>query len=474
MMQTQFETRNLYHRQSVRRFALRLLFVGLLIGVFTATSSIARADTNENTPVDHLSVETTERFLIHFAPEQPIAERLIVLDKMGLELIKWLPQIHVAEVQLLDNDSTNVVVQSATAVDALELLMHRQQQHAAMTIPHIEADVVVAGANFPDDPDLQKADRSYALSTTHTIEAWEYSQGSSEIIIAVLDTGLNLTHPEFTGRIVDGYDFINDDDEPMDDNGHGTHTAGIIGAGINNGIGMVGVCPQCSIMPVKVLNQNNAGTWSGVAQGILYATDHGADVINLSLGAAVSSQTLEAAIAYAHSHGVLVVAAAGNMGVDRLFYPAAIDGVIAVSATDAKDKRWSLSNFGEYIDVAAPGYAIYSTYHDLDNYYQGYTFMSGTSMASPFVAGLAGLLLSQDSKRTMTEITTLITTTADPMGDNLEDPYFGYGRINVTRALAVGADTEWIEVVEGEDASTLGDTNSTTTNIQLFLPVILR
>ncbi|MEZ4674225.1 MAG: S8 family serine peptidase [Caldilineaceae bacterium] len=190
----------------------------------------------------------------------------------------------------------------------------------------------------------------------------------------------------------------------------------------------------------QVLNQNNAGTWSSVAKGILYAADHGARVINLSLGAAVSSQTLENAITYAQSHNVLVVAAAGNMGVDRKFYPAALDGVLAVSATDAQDQHWNLSNFGDYIDVAAPGYAIFSTYHDMNNYYAGYNYMSGTSMASPFVAGLAGLLYSQNPTRTPSDVTNLITSTADQLGTTMHDPYFGYGRINVARALAVDSD----------------------------------
>ena len=211
------------------------------------------------------------------------------------------------------------------ATDGLLMLEQRRATLNHSTITSIEANVIVTGAGLPNDPDLRSTDRSYGLSVTHTFEGWEYTKGDREIIIAVLDTGLQLAHPEFTGRVIAGYDFVNNDEEPMDDNGHGTHAAGIAAAGIDNHIGMVGICPECRIMPVKVLNHNNAGTWGGVAKGILYATDSGARIINLSLGAAVSSKTLEDAIEYAQAHNVLIVAAAGNMGVDRNFYPAALD-----------------------------------------------------------------------------------------------------------------------------------------------------
>jgi subtilisin family serine protease len=343
----------------------------------------------------------------------------------------------------------------------------------------IEANTVVEGVDLPNDPDLLNVDRSYGLSVTHTFEGWSYTQGSADVIIAIVDTGLTLTHPEFRGRIVPGYDFINDDADPMDDNGHGTHAAGIAAAGINNNIGMVGVCPGCRLMPVKVLNQNNAGTWSGVAKGILYAADHGAKIINLSLGAAVSSETLENAIVYAQSKGVLVVAAAGNMGVDRNFYPAALENVIAVSATDAQDRHWSLSNYGGYIDVAAPGYAIFSTYSDMNNYYQGYTYMSGTSMASPFVAGLAGLLFSQNPERGANEVMHLIISTADQVGTSEQAAYFGQGRINVARALATASDSQWTQVIDGETKGTpgIGDVsgeNNEELRNRLYLPFVTR
>ncbi len=458
-------------------YALRqMLFVlGLAGGIVVATTIAAQASalpqqaaaTNDAPTSDVAG--NSDTLLIHFHATSTPDERAAALAELNVELISWLPQIGVAEVRLV---ATN---RQHTSVTATLAFLHQRRQtavHAAAAIVTIEENSIVTGVDYPNDPDLLSADRTYGISVTHTVEGWEYTAGNAAIIIAVVDTGLNLNHPEFSGRVVAGYDFINNDADPMDDNGHGTHTAGIVAAGSNNGIGMVGVCPQCSIMPVKVLNQNNAGTWSSVAKGVLYAVDHGARVINLSLGAAVSSQTLEEAIAYATAHDVLVVAAAGNMGTDRKFYPAALDGVLAVSATDAQDSHWSLSNYGDYIDVAAPGYAIFSTYHDLNNYYQGYNYMSGTSMASPFVAGLAGLLLSQEAERTPADITKLITSTADKMGTSIDDAYFGHGRINVARALAVGADIQWTEVVEGEQTGGTGAGGRFSS--QLFLPFVTR
>ncbi len=428
--------------------------------------------------------QESDTVLVHFAPNLSDTERAQLLTALNADLVSWLAPINVAEVRL-HPDQEQLTAASASTSALAALRTSWQQLGRSNAILEVEPNIVVTGATVPNDPDLADAQRSYGLTLTHTKGAWDYTRGSNETVIAVIDTGLLLNHPEFAGRIVPGYDFVNNDGDPSDDNGHGTHTAGIIAAGIDNGIGMAGVCPQCRLMPIKVLNQNNAGTWAGVANGLLYAADHGARVVNLSLGAAVSSKTLEDAISYAQAKGVLVIAAAGNMGVDRKFYPAALEGVIAVSATDNQDQRWNLSNYGAYIDVAAPGYAIYSTYHDLTNYYGGYTYMSGTSMASPYVAGLAGLLISQKPVRTATEVSHLIIASADQFGAQLHDPYLGYGRINMERALAAEADTQWalveggvvVNQTVGPNGISTGTGNQTIggqLNQHFFLPLVLK
>ncbi len=382
--------------------------------------------------------------LIQFSETASAAERDTLIAQINGELLRWLPQIHVAEVHLAATNETDPNLSRNSAADVAQRRWQSLDDNAL--IAHIENNVVVEGTYLPNDPDVANQQRTYTLQATHALEAWDYTRGDPAVIIAVLDSGINTAHPEFQGRLLPGYDIVNDDADPTDDHGHGTHTAGIIAAGIDNSLGMAGICPECSILPVKVLNQNNAGTWAGVAAGILYATDHGARVINLSLGASVSSNTLEAAVEYAIAHDVLIVAAAGNMGVDRNFYPAALEGVVAVSATDATNQRWSLSNMGDYIDLAAPGYAVYSTYSDLENYYGGYNYMSGTSMAAPHVAGLAGLLLSQKLDRSAAEIYHIMISTTDKPTNPDETRYFGYGRINIARAVAVIEDNQWIPV----------------------------
>ncbi len=462
------------------RAAIQLLIVTLVLSTLLRG---AVQPTLAAEQMDEASAQFASTFLVHFALGITLDERDATLAALDVELVNWLEQIQVAEVRLNEDGLGNAGDIAAPQSRSAATVARQLQRAATATrlqagVLTVEPNPVVYGLELPNDPDLAKIERSYGLSMTHAYEGWQYTKGSGEIIIAILDTGLNLDHPEFAGRIAAGYDFVNNDATPMDDNGHGTHTAGIAAAGLNNNLGMAGICPECRLMPVKVLNQNNAGTWSGVAKGVLHAADHGAHVINLSLGATVSSQTLENAIAYAETKGAVVVAAAGNMGVEREFFPAALPNVLAVSATNATDERWNLSNYGTFIDVAAPGYNIFSTYHDQTNYYSGYTYMSGTSMAAPYVAGLAGLLFSQDPERSAEEVRQLITSTADRLDAGQENNYFGQGRVNIARALSVSDDIQWLEVAPDEESGDEPDGNtisgSKKLNRYLYLPFVTR
>ncbi|HIQ05340.1 MAG TPA: hypothetical protein EYH31_06545 [Anaerolineae bacterium] len=301
----------------------------------------------------------------------------------------------------------------------------------------VEPNFVIQGDMVPNDPDYSNPSKVYAPQRINAEQAWDVTTGDPSVIIAIVDSGVDPTHPEFAGRLLPGYDFVNDDEDPSDDNGHGTHVAGIAAAAINNGIGSVGICGNCSILPIKVLNQNNQGTWADVAAGIVYAADHGADVINLSLGGSIGSQAVHDAIIYATNAGALVVAAAGNDNSDAPHYPAYYPETVAVSATRTDDTKWGGSNYGDYIDVAAPGLTVYSTAWSGDSP-SGYTFKTGTSMAAPHVAGLAGLLKAQDPTRTPADLRALIESTAADLGDPGWDPIFGYGRIDAGAALTVG------------------------------------
>jgi thermitase len=264
-------------------------------------------------------------------------------------------------------------------------------------------------------------------------EAWDLYTGGGNIIIAVIDTGVDLDHPDLQAKIVGGYDYVNNDGSADDDHGHGTHVAGIAAASSNNGIGIAGVSWGARIMPLKILDAFGNGSTFDLAQAIEDAADSGAKVINMSLGDSCGSSgwpNVEDAVNYALSKGVMLVAAAGNNFSTPVSCPAAINGVMAVGATDAEDRRASYSNYGDALDIAAPGHSIYSTYLG-----GGYFSLSGTSMAAPHVSGLAALLWSYAPTLSSGQIETIIESTADDLGAPGRDQYYGFGRINARRAL---------------------------------------
>src|SRR3954452_15724106 len=184
--------------------------------------------------------------------------------------------------------------------------------------------------------------------------AWAVTRGSAGVVVAVLDTGVDVTQPDLQGALVPGYDFVNHDADPNDDFGHGRPVAGTIAARADNGLGGSGYCPRCSIMPVKVAAADGTASELNVPSSITWAADHGARVINLSLGGTYGA-TVASAVNWAIGKGAIVVAAAGNNGNSSLFYPAADDGVLSVAASQADDKLYSWSNFGAWVAVAAPG-----------------------------------------------------------------------------------------------------------------------
>ncbi len=363
--------------------------------------------------------EPTATWLLRFQPATSDADRVRTFAALGVTPLRWLAHGTVAQVQSVSPDT--VFASSALA-------------DVAGFIDYLEADSIVTGESTPNDPAFSEASKVYGLKMVEAPRAWDIESGSGDVVLAILDTGLNAAHTEFTDRVVQGYDFINEDDDPSDDHGHGTHVAGIAAAAANNGQGSAGICPHCKIMPVKVLDAGNRGTWGTVAAGIYYAVDNGARVINLSLGASATSRTIQDAVDYAQEHDVIIVASSGNAASSLPYYPAAIPWVVAVGATTDADTLWSFSNTGDHLDLTAPGYRIYSTYNDL-SVNGGYAYMTGTSMASPYVTGLIGLVASLDNTLTATEIIDLMTANADDLGDEGKDASFGYGRINAYTTL---------------------------------------
>lgn len=327
------------------------------------------------------------------------------------------------------------------SVDQAEVLAALSSNPA---VEYVEQDGIGYGAGLPND---QWFAYQWNLHNTgqqggepdadvDAPEAWEISQGLTTTVLAVIDTGVDLDHPDLAGKTISGYDFVNGDADPQDDHGHGTHVAGIMAALTDNGVGVAGLCPHCRIMPLKALNSENWGYYSWWAQAIEYAVDHGANVINMSMGGTDYSQVLHDAVRYAYRAGVPIVAAMMNDGTSTVYYPAGFSETIAVGATDRYDDRWSNSNFGDHIDLVAPGVAIPSTKWD-----NTYAIWDGTSMATPHVAGVLGLIHAVRPGYSVEELRTVLRATADdqvgPPNEDKKgwDRYFGAGRLNAARAV---------------------------------------
>lgn len=280
-------------------------------------------------------------------------------------------------------------------------------------------------------------------------EAWHVTTGDRKVIVAVIDTGIDYFHEDLAPNLwtnareipangvdddgngfVDdlyGYDFVSDDSDPFDDNQHGTHVAGTIGAKGNNALGTVGVCWDVSLMAVKAFDENGNGTVADAIGAISYAVANGARIINASWGLDERSKALEEAAAHAANAGVLIIAAAGNSRSEAPSYPASFETVLSVGATDARDVRALFSNYGPFVDVAAPGNEIISTLPE-----NSYGMLSGTSMAAPHVSGMAALVLARFPAYTRQEVFDILVNSVDPM---VFDQPIGNGRINLARAV---------------------------------------
>ncbi|MCL5036430.1 MAG: clostripain-related cysteine peptidase [Chloroflexi bacterium] len=284
----------------------------------------------------------------------------------------------------------------------------------------------------PDDPDY--AAFQYAPQLIGAEAAWDGTVKDGNKILAVIDTGIDLTHPEFTGRGVAGYDFVNDRVYPAganyDDNGHGTAVAGIACAEGNNGEGIAGLSWGGRLMPVKVLDSSGQGNMYNVCRGIIFAVDNGADVINVSMGSGYFSYALQDAVDYAAANGVVVIAGMGNDGSATVAYPAGCQGVIAVGSTDQNDGHSSFSNTGSHISMCAPGTDIYST-----DTGQAYATGSGTSLSAAHVSGAALMMLALHPAMTPSQVRSQLESTAVDLGAPGFDTTFGSGRLDLQAAL---------------------------------------
>lgn len=367
------------------------------------------------------------------------------------------------------NDSIKIVVYNTLGQNVPELLKALSTESA---LEYVEADQVASqkpkdekavSANFKTQAELNDTyyAQQYGLQAMNVPAAWELSQGEG-VVVAVIDTGVDLDHPDLKGRLVPGYDAFSQ--EEGDDAGdvsslnyvmssykHGSHVAGVIAAEANNGKGIAGIAPQAKIMPIKIFadlsdiikslwakeEDTNYTIISILADGIVWAADHGADVINMSLAVTEDSATIDRAVKYALSKNISVIVAAGN---DRHInnnrnYLAAIEGVVGVGATDESNTITFFSNSGDYVSVAAPGLDIISTVPSFLNF-NSYVKMSGTSMAAPAVAGVAALMKAKYGvQATPAFIKQRLEKTAVDKGDPGRDDLFGFGIVNALAAL---------------------------------------
>jgi thermitase len=303
-----------------------------------------------------------------------------------------------------------------------KLVAYQQQSQ----VKYVELDGIIRTVDLPDDPYFGS---QWGMTKIQAPQAWDITKGSPSTSIAILDTGIDIDHPDLAGKIITSVNFGNS--TTVDDlYGHGTHVAGIAAATTMNGVGVAGVGRDCSLMNVKVTSDDGTGYYSWLAEGIVWAADNGANVINISVGGTDPSSVLEDAVNYAWNKGVVVVAAAGNNGSTAAFYPAYYTNAIAVGATDANDAMPSWSDHGSWVDVAAPGVSIYSCMPGAQ-----YGYESGTSMASPHVAGLAALVFSvatdtNGNGRLNDEVRSTIENTCDSVGISVS-----HGRINAYKAV---------------------------------------
>jgi subtilisin family serine protease len=362
----------------------RLRLASLLVIVFAVSSIVV--------PLPLVGAQSTVRLIVTFDRGTDASRADRAAEASGGRVVERIPQLDARVVEL-----------PAAAVSHARAAWASDPSVAA-----VEEDGLVRADWAPTDPlwSSQWEQRQVRLP-----RAWNTTRGTATTVVAVVDTGVQYDHPDLVGQLVAGRDVLHDDKNAADDNGHGTAVAGVVAAAASNGIGVAGGCSGCRVMPIKALDANGSGYWSVAAQGIIWAADHGADVINLSFGGPTGGSTLYNAIAYAKSKGAVVVASAGNNGSTSLFYPGAFDHVLSVAASTDMDLRYSWSNHSaSWVRLAAPGCTtttiLWSAYHGF----------CGTSAAAPVVSAIAALVDSVQPEWTNTKVeaTLLRSTVATP------------------------------------------------------------
>ena len=356
----------------IKRVILLVFSLFLIaLALFPAFASELPVNDRADDPGDSTQIrpvydaKPTGNWVIHYDPGTPESEKLEYVQRIGGVIVERIDELEIWVVDVPEYFGMNFSFDSD-----VELIEQDYFVSVHFDIP-------------PNDPDYA---RQWALPHIQAETAWGEMDALKPITVAVIDTGVCMSHEDLDGRVLDnGYDFVDNDDDPEDVFGHGCSVAGIIAANIDNGIGIAGFAPNVSILPIRVLGPNGSGSMADVAAGIVYAADNGADIINLSLGSFVGSQTEKDAVDYAVDKGVTVIASAGNSGGSLPGYPARYENVVAVGSVDRNGSRSSFSNKGG--DIWAPGRDVHTIY--LNN---GYKALNGTSFSAPYVSAMAAVL----------------------------------------------------------------------------------
>ncbi|MCS6889588.1 MAG: S8 family peptidase, partial [Chloroflexus sp.] len=366
-------------------------------------------------------------FLFRLTPVTPVqaatSANLIVKLADDRQTVALRQTLQAQDIKLI-GEQTYLIQLPAGMPPALAGERVRALRGVIYAVPDYERAIM----RTPNDPLLSQ---QWALGTMAAYNAWDITTGGP-IVVAVIDTGVDAGHPDLSGRVLGGFNTITGNTNTNDDNGHGTAVAGLIAAAGDNGTGIAGICWGCQILPVKACLSNGRCRDSSVISAIRWAADNGARIINLSLGGALSSPALQDAVRYATERGVLIVAASGNERAEGNApnYPAAYPETIAVGATGYSDEVTSFSNTGDYLDLVAPGVDITTTLPG-----NGYATATGTSFASPFVAGAAALVMTVRPDLSSNDVRCVLAISADDRGAPGHDGEYGYGRLNIFNAV---------------------------------------
>jgi len=418
------------------------------------------------------------RLLVSFRSDASASARADAIASVGGRIDAELTALGVTRI-VIEGTSADAYADAPAAAAILA-------RHGAVVFAEHDSSVRIAfepnDTYYRNDPYVSLG--QWGIRAALIDKAWDVVRGSPAVTVAVLDTGVDAAHPDLVGALLSGTTYVSQPssecvpETTRDDNGHGTHVSGIVGANGNDGRGVAGVAFGVRVLPVKALDCTGVGSLSDVAQAITWAVDRGARIVNLSLGSPFDSATLRSAIAFASSRNVLVVAAVGNCGgtlerctsLNQIDYPAAYEEVVAVGATDTDDSLAAFSTRNATVGVVAPGRRIVSTTPTYPVYLSQrqsnpvtlmHGVVSGTSQAAPFVAGLAALIWSQEPALSAPQVAQRLRSTADDLGAPGRDDSFGAGRINALRAVTSTADVY---------AATY-DTGSVPTSVETARPV---